>query len=109
MFSECWEVSLASERWAGRVGSGGEGVGVSPGGWCALGAGATAAPVLRLWLSQAGWSERVRAGPGLLGAPRSMRPGPGGAGQPHADSAGALPQLGPGSPSRMCLEKGKDL
>lgn len=30
MFSECWEVSLASRRWAGRVGSGGR-VGVSPG------------------------------------------------------------------------------
>lgn len=29
MFSECWEVTLASRRWAGRVGSGGR-VGVSP-------------------------------------------------------------------------------
>ena len=24
IFSECWEVTLASRRWAGKVGSGGE-------------------------------------------------------------------------------------
>lgn len=54
MFSECWEVTLASRRWAGKVGSGGESGGAYRG-WRGYSVQADhSSSVPCSWLSQSG-------------------------------------------------------
>lgn len=71
MFSECWGGELGLQKVGRKEWGLGEGVGVSPGDGVGSVRGPQQHPFSRLWLSQAGWGELMRLGPGLLRGPGS--------------------------------------